>query len=158
LTPPEPPLLRIVPDPNALVSAFISDAGFPAEIHRTWLRGALEFIVSSQLLAELEEVLLRPKFRRYGSEVAVAEHVRRLRRATLVPDAPTRRIVPDDEKDDYLMILGKTAKADYVLSGDRHLTALQNADPPVITPRALYQLLVDRGLAPARPEQGRPYR
>ena len=150
MTPAQPAPLRVVPDPNVLVSAFISDEGFAAGIVRAWLRDALEFVVSPQLLAELEEVLLRRKFRRYGSEASVAEHLDKFKAATVVSDAPARRIVPHDEKDDYLMVLGQTAGADYVLSGDPHLTTLQDADPPVLTPRALYELLVARGLAPAR--------
>ena len=134
------------------MSAFASDKGIPAAILIAWETAAFDLIVSQRLVDELRQVLQRPKFRRYGTEADATAFLDRLSSATLANDPPTRRIVPRDEKDDYLMVLGQTAGADYVLSGDPHLTTLDDPAPPVITPRALYELLVHRGLAPVRPE------
>ena len=122
----------------------------PAAIVLAWSTGAFELIVSDHLLDELRTVLMRPKFRRYRTEEEVVAYVESFRAATMVADPPTRRIVPSDERDDYLMLIGQAAGADYVVSGDRHLTTLTNPNPPVLTPREFYALLVDRGLAPAK--------
>jgi len=56
--------VRAVLDPNVLVSAAISPAGPPRQILTAWTDERFELIVSSALLAELAEVLARPKFRR----------------------------------------------------------------------------------------------
>ena len=108
-------------------------------------------ILSEKLLAELMVVLMRPKFRRYRTEAEVASYIGMLRFGSIAPDPPTYRVVPGDENDDYLMVLAKAVGADCVISGDRHLTQLKAADPPVLTPRAFYQLLVEKGLVPPRP-------
>ena len=149
MTPAEP-LLRVVPDPNILVSATVSVLGMPAAIVLAWGTGAFELIVSDHLLDELRDVLMRPKFRRYRTEEEVTAYVESFRVATIIADPPTRRIVPPDERDDYLMLLGQAAGADCILSGDRHLTTLTNPNPPVFTPRDFYALLVGRGQAPVR--------
>ena len=150
MTPRQTKPLRVVPDPNILVSAAVSVLGLPAAIVLAWTTGAFEIVVSEHLLRELHEVLARPKFRRYRTEAEVASYVEGFRAATLVADPPTRRLVTADEKDDYLMVLAQASGADYVVSGDRHLTQMMEADPPVLTPRRFYELLVSRGLAGLR--------
>ena len=77
----------------------------PFAIVVAWVRGAFELIISDRLIGELREVLLRPKFRRYKTEVAAVEFVEQLKAATLLPDPPAVRLVPLDAKDDYLMAL-----------------------------------------------------
>ena len=134
-------LLTIVIDPNVFVSAFVSRAGLPYAILLAWARRQFELIVSPALLAELRGVLLREKFRRYGSEADVAAFLDQFTDARLEPDPPSERIVPADPGDDYLMVLGRHVQADYVISGDHHLTGLSDPHPPVLRPRAFYELL-----------------
>jgi len=81
----------------------------------------------------------------------VDAYLLRLSSATAREDPPSRRIVPDDEKDDYRMALGQAADAHCVISGDPHMTRLRDPQPTVLTPRGFYELLVERGLAIRRP-------
>ena len=118
MTPGEPPRLRVVPDPNILVSSFISPLGIPAAILSVWEVGGFELIVSQRLVDELRDVLLRPKFDRPGIQDAVDAFVHRLSAAFVAADPPTRRVVPGDEKDDYIIVLAQATGADYVVSGD----------------------------------------
>jgi uncharacterized protein len=134
-------VLSVVIDPNVLVSAFVSELGIPYALLTVWAARRFDLVVSPALLAELREVLRRDKFRRYGSDAEVEVFVRRFATARMVADPPTQRIVPADPDDDYLMALARYAKADYVVSGDRHLTELKDAMPPVLSPRAFYELL-----------------
>ncbi len=49
-------------DPNVLISAFSSRrGGAPDRIVRAWRDGAFELIISPHLIAELTDVLSRPK-------------------------------------------------------------------------------------------------
>lgn len=122
---------RVVLDPGVLISAFISPLGPPAALLRAWLEGLFELVVSETLLGELEDVLLRAKFRRYGSTKQVARYVRRLReQATSVDDPDDAPRLTADPKDDYLVALARRADA-LLVSGDAHLAGL----PGVMTPR-----------------------
>lgn len=46
-----------------------------------------------------------------------------------------------DPGDEYLLALARAAPADYLVSGDAHLTSLAGPDPPILPPRAFLDLL-----------------
>lgn len=54
---------RVVLDANVYVSALLAPTGSPAQILEGWADGQFDVIVSPLLLAELERVLRRPKFK-----------------------------------------------------------------------------------------------
>ncbi len=128
---------RAVLDPNVLVSAFISQrGGSPDRIVRAWREGAFELVVSPQLIAELTDVLARPKFRLQASEGRAEAYIAALAGdAVTVADPPDPPAVSPDSADDYLIALAQAARADVIVSGDSHLTELADLTPPVVTPR-----------------------
>ena len=92
--------------------------------------------MSPVLLEELREVLARPKFRQWVSAETAADYVDGLEDSAIVMDDPPPQTgVSPDPDDDYLIFLCRVAGADFLVSGDRHLTELDIADPPVLTPR-----------------------
>jgi uncharacterized protein len=97
--------VRVVLDPNVLISALISPAGPAAEIVRAWTEERFDLIVSPALIA---------------AEIA---------------DPPRLAGVAPDPDDDYLVALARAASAHCLVSGDRHLTELVDPSPPVLTPR-----------------------
>ena len=135
--------MRAVVDPNVLVSSRISDLGYPARIARAADEGRFELILSRLLLEELSDVLMRPRFRRYTTEEEVDDFLFGLReKGTYFEDVGTERLVPDDPKDDYLVALTRTSGADYLVSGDPHLTGAKVEMPvTVLTPRQFGELL-----------------
>ena len=127
---------RVILDVNVYVAALLSPAGTPAQVLLAWTSDRYELIVSPQLLAELERVLRRPKFRRSISDAETTALVTALREAaTVVPDPPSAPGLTPDPKDDYLVALARAADADCIVSGDVHLTGLEDARPPVLSPR-----------------------
>jgi len=125
---------RAVLDSNVYVSAIAAPTGTSAELVAEMQRGELEAIVSPQLLAELEDVLRREKFRRYIDPESVDAFLDSLRsEATLVPDptepAPLRSV---DPKDDFLLALAFSQKSRLV-SGDSDLIELSGG-APICTP------------------------
>lgn len=136
--------MRVVLDPNVLVSALISPAGPPREILAAWIQGRFELIVSPALLTELADVLARAKFRRWVSAATAAEFVDGLAEDALVIEDPEPQpgLSPDPD-DDYLITLARTGAADYLISGDGHLTGLADPTPPVFTPRQFRELLAE---------------
>ena len=63
--------------------------------------------------------------------------------ALVLGDAPAQPGLTADPDDDYLVALAREAGADFLVSGDQHLTGLVDAVPPVLTPRQFRDQLVD---------------
>lgn len=125
-----------------LISALISGKGAPRSLLWLWLEGAFELIVCHSPLAELERVLLRPKFRPYVRANEVRAYVALLRRlSSIEPDPEVTTGLTPDPGDDYLVALARAAEAHFLVSGDPHLTEIKQARPPVLTPRAFLRRL-----------------
>lgn len=126
---------RVVIDPNVLISARLSPRGTPARLLAAWTDGRFELVISPALLAELSGVLQRPKFRRWLTPDEAHAFVHTLRTgASMIADPPARPGVTPDPGDDYLVTLARAAGADWLISGDAHLTALVDPEPPVLNP------------------------
>lgn len=137
---------RVVLDPGVLISAAISRTGAPAQLLLLWLEGRFEIVISPMLLGELKRVLLRPKFRRHMSESDALQYVALFaRRGIFVEDPRERERIAQDPKDDYLLALARASGARFIVSGDPHLTGLKTAPVPILTPRALLDLLLAIG-------------
>jgi putative PIN family toxin of toxin-antitoxin system len=136
-------LTRAVLDPNVLVSAFISQrGGSPDRIVRAWREGAFELVVSHQVIAELTDVLARPKFARQSAEGRAESYIAALAAdAVHIDDPPAPPAVSVDSSDDYLIALAQAARADVIVSGDSHLTQLVDPTPRVLTPRQFAEQL-----------------
>ncbi len=128
---------RGVVDPSVLVSAFIGnpDAG-PGQLVAAWREHRFVMVVSPQLLAELGDVLARPKFQRWAGDdrgtayvaafAAQGEH-------HTDPEDDTGGHVRDAD-DDYLVALAQTAKVDAIVSLDRDLLDAQLDRIAVVDP------------------------
>lgn len=57
----------------------------------------------------------------------------------LVDDPSSQPGLTPDPGDDYLVTLAQKADAQYIVSGDAHLTQLTDPSPPVLTPRELLE-------------------
>lgn len=129
-------MVRAVLDPGVLIAALLSPDGAPASLILACREGRFELIVSPKVLAELERVLLRPKFRRYVSAEEAREYGALLGRlATALADPTAETKVTPDPGDDYLVLLAQTADA-VLVSGDAHLVELKTRPPHILTPRA----------------------
>ena len=135
-------MIQLVLDPGVLIAGVIAPRGLCAQLLRRWLGGECELVVSPALLAELEEVLLRPKFRRYLDEEEARDFVQLVAAtAQLVPDPPAQAGLTRDPDDDYLIALACAAGVDALVSGDPDLTSVPDPVPPIVTPRAILDRL-----------------
>jgi putative PIN family toxin of toxin-antitoxin system len=135
-------VIRVVLDPNVIVSAAIGREGAspPSQTIRLWYEGAIEVVVSPTLLSELSAVLARPKLRRYVTPAEAERIVASLQaEALIVPDPAPEPGLTADPRDDYLVALARAAGVTALVSGDRHLTELDDPRPPVWTPRMLVE-------------------
>jgi putative PIN family toxin of toxin-antitoxin system len=136
--------MRFVLDPNVLISALLTRDGAPAELLTRWLAGEFEAVASEALLAELESVLMREKFRPYV-EVHEARAFVALVRASamMVPDAGASAGLSPDPGDDYLFALAAATRADALVTGDKALLGA-SAVLPVVSPAATLHMLDGR--------------
>lgn len=79
---------RVIFDPNVLIAALISPRGAPAALYRALTRGTFELVTSPQLLAEMNRVLARAKFRRYTSVEEARAFVTVIERLAVRVDDP----------------------------------------------------------------------
>lgn len=130
-------LYRAVIDVNVIVSGLMTTAGAPARILQAVQRGDVTILVSPTYLAELHDVLHRPKFQRWFPIAVASRTVVEIRRAgQAYSDPPAAASVTRDPSDDYLVRLARIARADCLVTGDGDLVRADLADVWVLGPGA----------------------
>jgi putative PIN family toxin of toxin-antitoxin system len=115
-------MVRAVVDTNVLVSALIN-----RRKPRTLILKLLEkhtVILSHQMLAELADVLTRDKFLLKTSQINTFL-ANLARKSKIVTPSSRFRIIPEDPDDDTVLNTAYTGKAEYIVTGDKHLLALK---------------------------------
>ena len=119
---------RIVIDTQILLRAVVNRRSLPAKLVYD-LTDSYTLLISEATLAEIEEVLHRPKVRakfQYTDE-AVAELVNRLSKGIriAVSDIPS---IARDPKDDKFLACAATGNANFIVSEDKDLLVLNPYD------------------------------
>jgi putative PIN family toxin of toxin-antitoxin system len=133
-------LQRIVCDVGVVISGLLSAGGPPALVLDRWRDGTFDLVVSPLWMAELDRVVARPRIARHvDSSDAIDLREAILRQAVVVDDPPVEHGLTADPGDDYLVGLARASRASCIVSGDRHLLEIADANPPVLTPRAFIE-------------------
>jgi putative PIN family toxin of toxin-antitoxin system len=139
-------VLRAVLDANVLVSALIRPQGPPGRIVAAVIEErAFELVVSVPILDELRRCLNYPKVRRRIA--ATAEDLDLWISALDLIAEPAEgtleaRGVSGDPDDDQYLAAALGGRAQFIVSGDRHLLGLQTYEGVrIVTPREFLRLL-----------------
>ena len=116
-------MVRAVIDTNVLVSALIYNGKPRKLILELFKRHTV--ILSRLMLVELADVAGRDKFHLTGSQVERFLSVV-VKTAKIVPDNSLFKEVASDPDDDVVLNAAYTGKADYIVTGDKHLLTLNN--------------------------------
>jgi uncharacterized protein len=137
--------MRVVLDANVLISAVIQ-AGPSYRIVSRWLDDAgLDVVICPAVLAEVEEVLRRPRLQKRIEPELADLYLATVRRIVhLVDDPVSMAAATRDPNDDYLVALARQHDADYIVTGDKDLLEWDDQVPPAITPAAFEDLLSAR--------------
>ena len=129
--------MRIVLDTNILIGALITQDTPPDRLYQAWLRGEIELVTSSAQIAEITEVLARPRMQRLIDAEEAAAMVENLDARAVVLDKSQPVNLSPDPKDNPILATAIAAQADLIVSGDkRHVLALEDVDGiPVVTAR-----------------------
>ena len=129
--------MRVVLDTNILIGALITKGTPPDRLYQAWLRGEFELVTSTVQLAELADVLARPRLHKFIDADEAAAIVENLGARALVLDEPPGVHLSPDPKDDPILAAAVAGKADLIVSGDKqHILALGEVHGiPTVTAR-----------------------
>lgn len=119
---------RVVLDANVLVSAVLYPSSNPGNILELVRRNAVQLLVSADILAEVKGVLLYPRLRKvHGrSPKWIKAFVQELSDlAETTPGNLIVDVVKADPSDNIYLACAVEGKADFVVSGDKHLKNLK---------------------------------
>lgn len=130
--------LRVIFDTNVLVSA-IGFGGKPWDCLVVAFVGDIEMVTADAAVAEFERVL---GYDRLPFTEAEREQYPTLIReeATVVDPAQSVQVIDDDPDDDLFLEIALEAEAEYIVSGDPHLTDLGAfRDIEIVSPTAFLE-------------------
>ena len=114
---------RAVPDTSVVISSFLFPLSTPAQSIRKLEENAA-ILASEATLAELQEVLFRPKFDRWISAAAKERVMARFTNLVEIVSITELVSACRDAKDDKFLSLAISGKADLILTGDTDLLVL----------------------------------
>ena len=115
-------MARVVVDTNVFVSALIKK-GKPLELVKRLL-DKHTVVLSSQMLAELADVLSRDKFTITNAQIDLFISLL-LKKSTVTSVSGNLKVILKDPDDNIVLLTAVTGKADYIVSGDKHLLTLR---------------------------------
>ncbi|WP_330482233.1 putative toxin-antitoxin system toxin component, PIN family [Tumidithrix elongata] len=131
--------MRYVFDTNVIISALLFENGKPAQALRYALANG-EVLLSLDLLEELNEVLGRERFNRYVTSEEREEFLEALVERGVLIEIVENVQECRDPKDDKVLDLALSGKAQYIISGDKDLLVLHPfRDVMVVTAEAFLQ-------------------
>jgi uncharacterized protein len=133
-----PPMLKVVLDTNVIVSA-LNFAGKPAEVFDLARAGEIDNITSNPIINEVKNILMR-KFSWEPGQAEAAGTLLGFFSKTVNPKS--RLTVVSHEPDNRILECAVAGKADFIISGDHHLTDLENFQGiKIINPAGFLELI-----------------
>ncbi|MBQ9666823.1 MAG: putative toxin-antitoxin system toxin component, PIN family [Bacteroidaceae bacterium] len=131
---------RIVLDTNCLVMVLPSKSSY----HHVWidfLRGTIEFCVSTEILLEYEEKLAE-KVSPYMADIVINALINR---PNLIKVEPKWRwnLIEADVDDNKFVDCAIAGQAEYIVSNDNHFKILNQIDFPLVLYRRLEDFVKD---------------
>ena len=116
-------MLRITPDTNTLISAFISE-GNEYKLLKLAKLGKIKIIVSINILKEFKDVISRPKFG-FSKEQIKNAFKQILSISEIIVPKIKIKLIKEDSEDNKILECASAGNVDYIVSGDRHLLNLK---------------------------------
>lgn len=115
--------LRVVLDTNVLISAALFPDSTPGQV-LDMTGSEIDLMISSETLAELDDVLKRSRFQRYIREVQRLRFLEALEETGILVDVTLSVAACRDPKDDKFLELAVSGSATHIVSGDQDLLDL----------------------------------
>lgn len=135
------PIPGIVIDTSVFISAVLF-RGPTSRLVSLWQKGTISVLMSSAILKEYATALAYPKFKLTRTEIRGIIEQELLPYVSPVKVKSTLHVITQDPSDDKFLELAQEGKADYILSGDKHLLDLKTFHGiKIITPNELFALI-----------------
>lgn len=140
-------MIRAIVDTNVLVSGIVSQRLKPptatAAVVAAWRTGLFELLLSKDIIDEVDRTLRKPYFARRVDDPTRARLLGLLRRRSRLVELSTRLTgIATHPEDDLVLSAAVSARADYLVTGDRPLLALgSHQGVRVISPSAFLTVL-----------------
>jgi putative PIN family toxin of toxin-antitoxin system len=133
--------MKIVLDANIVISAFLW-AGIPRAITKRVADGLDTLFVTNEIIYEIEEVIVRPKFSNKQEKAKSAiEFINYSGQKVIVAQKITTGGCRDNTDNKYLEC-AVAGNADYIISGDIHLLELKKyGDVKIVTAREYIEIV-----------------
>ncbi len=112
-------MLKIVPDTNIFISSIFWELGNPHKVIKLALDGKIKIYTSIEILQELEKILKRD----FNEPVNIVNEQIGLilEISEIVEPAEKLNIIKEDPEDNKILECAISSKADYIITGDKHL-------------------------------------
>lgn len=137
--------MRIVLDTNVFVSALIRPESVPAQIVQAWRKEEITLLTSPAIISEIERVLQYPHIKNLSSltdERIIALLQLLTRKSLHTPERLKLSVILEDPDDNVILSCAVEGRADYIVSGDKHLLQINEYDGiHILTPRQFLDVL-----------------
>ena len=132
--------IRVIFDTNVWISFLIGKRLQTIAGHIA--NGDITIVTSDELIAEIRDVSLRPKLKKYFPQKKVKELIDFLEVIAFKTESHSTFTLCKDPKDDFLLGLIEDSKANVLVTGDKYLLELNPFGTAIIiTPKEFEQLL-----------------
>ena len=136
--------MRVVLDTNVIVSLLLWKGALDA-LRSRLNRRALVPCFTPDTISELLRVASYPRIRRQADRMSVDLRslvTRLIEAGAIVKPVEIPRTIPEDASDEMFLACAVAARADFIISGDRHLQRIKVfCGIPILSPRAFEDLL-----------------
>lgn len=127
-------VIPVVIDTNVIISALLF-GGTPGRLIDLWKAGRIQIFVCKEIIDEIMWVLAYPRFQLSEKEIGYLLYYEILPYAEIVEIRSGPEIISQDPSDDKFIRCAKAANAGVIVSGDRHLLALEEHENiKILTP------------------------
>lgn len=144
-------MIRAVLDTNVFVSALLAPDSPPARILELALEGQLRLVISPGIIREIGLVFQYPKVKKSMKKHCLTEDevantiLKILKVAIITPGAEIARGASQDPADDMVLSCALEGQADFIISGDQDLTALESHEGVrIVTPATFLQVIEEQ--------------
>lgn len=134
--------LKIIIDTNIWISFLIGKK--LSSLQSLLTSGKVELVLCNELIEEIHLVTQRPKLAKYFPQADVERLLSFMEVIGKIYVPAEMESTCRDPKDDYLLALAKSAKADYLLTGDNDLLVLEHIGKTQIITVTFFEEILTR--------------
>jgi hypothetical protein len=144
-------MIKVVLDANQYVSVLLKPHSNPARVIQLVHAGQVTLLASPAIMDEVRRVLSYPKLKKLHrrSPQEIERFLGKLEKIALVtPGSLAVSAVKDDPSDDIYLACAVEGNADFIVSGDHHLTDLRVFHGiRIVNPAAFLKAIAEQGRA-----------